>query len=78
MKHVYGEIPYGIIDGRNRLFILKKLQVPNSLVVYLNGLNEKKSHHYRCDIRVIELPGMFIMPDPPLPGDAVYCDYETF
>lgn len=64
----YGEVPIGLIDGNNKVFITPGLFLPKSLRVFVNGL------------RVISFEELsnagFEFEAAPLEGDTIIVDYD--
>lgn len=67
---VVGEIPTGVIDGSNLLFITSYAFPGNQLWVYLNGLRQHTTNDY-----VILSDNSFQMVTAPLVGDFLTVDY---
>lgn len=68
---VIGEIPSGPINGSNATFTTLYNFIPESVKVYVNGLNQKKPTHFNTiGSNTITLA------DSPMTGDILLIDYQ--
>jgi hypothetical protein len=72
INHVDREIPSGIIDGQNKLFILNKIPETNSEHLFLNGVLQDpgESEEYIISGNTITFN------DPPSNGSKLRCSYR--
>lgn len=72
IREVLEEEPQGVIDGKNKIFTLDYLPLPNSVKVYRNGMRLRmgEDKDYIVDGRVIEFH------EPPPTGSVLLVDYS--
>jgi hypothetical protein len=66
------EIPSGVMDGANTIFILSQMPINGTLSLHLNGIKQKSgvSYDYTISGTVITYN------EPPQAGDTLYADYQ--
>jgi hypothetical protein len=70
--HIDKEIPEGVIDGDNNIFLLKNSPIPNSEHIYLNGLLQDDVDDYTI------IDNNITFNEPPSIGMKIRCSYRTF
>lgn len=70
---ISNEIPTGLIDGKNKTFILRKIPIEFSEFIYLNGILLKKGEEYDYVIS----NNVFILKDSPFSGERLICSYQS-
>lgn len=68
------EIPEGVADGFNKIFLLKNYPEINSEHVYVNGLLQDDSQDYDYEI----INNQIIFKYPPLKDSKIKCTYRFF
>ncbi len=73
ITHIDKEIPDGIMDGTNTVFMLSSEPIPNSEHLFLNGLLQDEG--YGEDYVI--LGNTITFNEAPLPGMRLRCSYRT-
>ena len=76
IRFIDKEIPSGVVDGDNDIFILDNIPSENSEHIFLNGLLQKKNKDgIKYDYDIIGDEIHFEL--PPLPSMEIVCSYRT-
>jgi hypothetical protein len=67
---VIGEVPSGAINSSNTIFTISQPFIPQTLIVYLNGLRQRPTTDF-----TIVAPNQFALTSPPTTGDSLLTDY---
>jgi|SRR6185437_3633923 len=70
---VNGEIPSGVIDGTNTVFITANPFKTSTLAIFLNGVKLMNNVDYTLNI-----PQQFTLNSPPVVGDSLRIDYLKY